>query len=108
MNVQGLPGAIQWIEDMMLGSTATTAATLSVAIVGFLLLEGRMDWQQGARTIVGCFLIFGAPTIAAGLLLPVSTAAPSVPRPTIDAQLSPPRTPQPYDPYAGAALPQSW
>ncbi|KQN10132.1 hypothetical protein ASE85_04220 [Sphingobium sp. Leaf26] len=110
MNATGLSGPIQWVEGLMLGSLATIAATLSVAIVGFLLLEGRLDWRRGVRTIVGCFLIFGAPVIAAGLLVPVNAAAPNVSSPTVEAEVRPPppRAPQQYDPYAGAALPPGW
>ncbi|WP_186443246.1 MULTISPECIES: TrbC/VirB2 family protein [unclassified Sphingobium] len=105
-----MTSATNWIEQLMLGSPATVAATLAVAIVGFQLFEGRMDWRRGVRTTVGCFLIFGAPVIAAGLLMPVSTSAVSSSHPIIEAEVAPPppRAAQPYDPYAGAALPPGW
>lgn len=94
----------------MLGSPATVAATLAVAIVGFQLFEGRMCWRRGVRTMIGCFLIFGAPVIAAGLLMPISTGSASLPHPSIEVDVTPPppRAAQPYDPYAGAALPPDW
>ncbi|KQN04359.1 hypothetical protein ASE85_04720 [Sphingobium sp. Leaf26] len=101
---------MQWIERMMLGSLATIAATLAVAIVGFMLLEGRMDWRRGARTIVGCFLIFGAPVITSGLPVSVNASAPAMSRQTAETEVAPPppRAPEQYDPYAGAALPPGW
>lgn len=110
MNAPGLSGAIRWIESLMLGSLATIAAILAVAIIGFLLLEGRMDWRRGARTIFGCFLIFGAPLIAAGLLVPTHARVPKMSLLTVQAEVPPPptRAPQQYDPYAGAALPANW
>lgn len=102
--------AINWIEHMMLGSVATVVATLAVAITGLLLLDGRMDWRRGARTIMGCFLIFGAPIIAAGILPPATSASPTALRPAPEPEIAPPppRPPEPYDPYAGAALPSNW
>lgn len=110
MKTPGLLDAIQWIESLMLGSLATIAATLAVAVIGFLLLEGRMDWRRSARTIVGCFLIFGAPLIAAGLLVPTHPSAPNMSHLAVEAEVPPPppRAPQQYDPYAGAALPANW
>ncbi|MCI4590391.1 TrbC/VirB2 family protein [Sphingobium sp. BYY-5] len=109
MQSTGLLAAIGWIETLLLGSTATIAATLAVAIVGFLLLEGRLDWRRGVRTLIGCFLIFGAPVIAAGLLAPASrTAVPREIAAETEIPPPPPRPPEHYDPYAGAALPQGW
>ncbi|MBG6118972.1 MULTISPECIES: TrbC/VirB2 family protein [unclassified Sphingobium] len=110
MNTPSLSGAVQWIESLMFGSLATIAATLAVAVIGLLLLDGRTDWRHGARTIIGCFLIFGAPLIAAGLLLPTNANAPNMSRLAVEAEVPPPppRAPQQYDPYAGAALPANW
>ena len=110
MTYQGLSGAIDWIEQMLLGSVATVVATLAVAITGLLLLNGRMDWRRGARTIAGCFLIFGAPIIAAGLLAPATSTSPGAVSPVLEPEVPPPppRPPEAYDPYAGAALPSGW
>lgn len=57
-----------WIADTMLGSVATGLCVLAVAFVGVMMLTGRLDWRQGIRVILGCFIIFGAPVIAAGLM----------------------------------------
>ena len=38
-----------------------------VAAVGFLMLTGRMDWRRGLTVVVGCFVIFGAVSIVAGI-----------------------------------------
>jgi type IV secretion system protein VirB2 len=62
-----LVAALGWIQDTMLGNLATTAAVIAVAAVGFLMLTGRIDWRRGLTVVVGCFVIFGAAAIVAGL-----------------------------------------
>lgn len=55
--------AATWVEDIMLGPVATTVAVIAVAMVGFMMLTGRMNWKHGAVVIVGLFILFGAPHI---------------------------------------------
>lgn len=62
-----LIAALQWIEGTLLGNLATTAAVIAVAIVGFLMLTGRVEWRRGLTVVVGCFIIFGATAIVAGI-----------------------------------------
>jgi type IV secretion system protein VirB2 len=42
-------------------------AVIAVAVVGFLMLTGRINWRYGATVIVGCFILFGAATIVGGI-----------------------------------------
>jgi type IV secretion system protein VirB2 len=51
----------------MLGSVATIVAVIAVASVGFMMLTGRMNWRHGAVVILGCFILFGAASIVAGI-----------------------------------------
>ncbi len=51
----------------LLGTVATVAAVIAVAFVGFMMLTGRMNWRHGAAVIVGCFILFGATSIVAGI-----------------------------------------
>ncbi|WEK46397.1 MAG: TrbC/VirB2 family protein [Candidatus Andeanibacterium colombiense] len=70
MDPQGsgvLVNAATWMQDTLLGTVATTVAVIAVAMVGFLMLTGRMDWRRGAIVIVGCFILFGAASIVAGI-----------------------------------------
>lgn len=60
-------GALQWIQGTLLGNVATAAAVIAVAMVGFLMLSGRMNWRFGATVILGCFILFGAATIVGGI-----------------------------------------
>lgn len=59
--------ALEWIEGTLLGNLATTAAVIAVAVVGFLMLTGRIEWRRGLTVVVGCFIIFGAAAIVAGI-----------------------------------------
>jgi len=102
--------AAWWLQHLLTGSVATIIAVLAVAATGAAMLTGRVDVRRGAAVIVGCFLLFGASTITTGLYavltgtsggsaLRASIASPKVP--------SVPKSVSPYDPYAGAAVPQS-
>ena len=102
--------ALQWLEGTLLGTIATTIAVIAVASIGFMALTGRVDLRRAATVILGCFILFGASSIAAGLEGLARDAEASGPaQPAISADVSPlvrPPGPQPgYDPYAGAAIP---
>jgi type IV secretion system protein VirB2 len=62
-----LIAALDWIQGTMLGNLATSAAVIAVAAVGFLMLTGRVDWRRGLTVVIGCFVIFGAAAIVAGI-----------------------------------------
>ncbi|WP_429600398.1 TrbC/VirB2 family protein [Sphingomonas zeicaulis] len=62
-----LVAAVRWIEGTLLGTIATVAAVIAVAAVGFLMLTGRLNWRYGATVILGCFILFGAASIVAGI-----------------------------------------
>ncbi|MCA6286622.1 TrbC/VirB2 family protein [Phenylobacterium sp.] len=62
-----LIAALSWVQNTLLGTVATSAAVIAIAIVGFLMLSGRMDWRRGVIVIVGAFIIFGAVSIVAGI-----------------------------------------
>jgi len=108
-NRDGMISAASWLQHLLLGSMATAIAVLAVAAIGAMMLTGRVDLRRVAAVILGCFLLFGAPVIAAGLYTMLSgvaggTAAqapPPAPKPP-----SAPASTTPFDPYAGAAVPQ--
>jgi type IV secretory pathway VirB2 component (pilin) len=62
-----LTAAMEWVQGTLLGNLATSAAVIAVAVVGFLMLTGRMDWRRGLTVVVGCFIVFGAVSIVAGI-----------------------------------------
>ena len=59
--------ALQWLEGTLLGNVATAVAVIAVAMVGFMMLAGRMNWRFGATVIIGCFILFGAGAIVTGI-----------------------------------------
>jgi type IV secretion system protein VirB2 len=69
-NPQGsgvIVNAMRWMQGSLLGSVATVAAVIAIASVGFLMLTGRINWRHGAVVILGCFILFGAASIVAGI-----------------------------------------
>ena len=106
-----LPAAL-WIQGALLGTIATVIAVIAVAAIGAMMLSGRMNVRHAAVVILGCFILFGASTIAAGIrsMLPAGEVAAAIadrPPPSA-APLPPPPQPSepaPYDPYAGASVP---
>ena len=103
--------AIQWVEALFLGNLATIIAIVAVASIGFAMLNGWIDLKRGGTILLGCFILFGASTIANGLRNAAQSA--DVQYPTA-APVPPPafvRPPQAesatsYDPYAGASVPR--
>lgn len=59
--------AVTWLQSTMLGTIATVVAVIAVATVGFMMLTGRINWRYGATVIIGCFILFGASSIVAGI-----------------------------------------
>ena len=59
--------ALGWLQGTLLGNVATAVAVIAVAMVGFMMLTGRMNWRFGATVIVGCFVLFGASAIVTGI-----------------------------------------
>jgi type IV secretion system protein VirB2 len=59
--------AVNWLQGTLLGTVATVVAVIAVATVGFMMLTGRINWRHGATVILGCFILFGASTIVAGI-----------------------------------------
>ena len=59
--------ALTWLQGTLLGNVATTVAVIAVAMVGFMMLTGRVNWKFGATVILGCFVLFGSAAIVSGI-----------------------------------------
>jgi type IV secretion system protein VirB2 len=59
--------AVNWLEGTLLGNVATALAVIAVGATGLMMLTGRIDWRRGATVVVGCFIVFGAAAIVAGI-----------------------------------------
>jgi type IV secretion system protein VirB2 len=62
-----LVAALEWLQGTLLGNVATAAAVIAVAVVGFMMLTGRIEWRRGLTVVIGCFIIFGAVAIVSGI-----------------------------------------
>jgi len=105
-----LVNAVVWLQDVLLGTAATSIAVIAIAAIGFGMLTGRINIRHGVTVILGCFILFGASSIVSGLRMaaggdyvppPPVVDAPPPPQP----RPAPTRPAIPYDPYAGAAAP---
>jgi type IV secretion system protein VirB2 len=102
-----MEAAVNWVQAVLLGSIGTTVAVVAVGVVGMMMLAGRLPVRRGAAVVLGCFVLFSASTIAealvqassTGTVPPVTPPPPPTYRPTVP-------TPVPYDPYAGASVPE--
>jgi type IV secretory pathway VirB2 component (pilin) len=103
--------AVIWLEGTLLGTIATTVAVVAVASVGLMMLAGRVNIRHGLTVIAGCFILFGASTIVAGIQSSLAGAdraprpATSEAPPPMVAAPTPPPPPANNDPYAGASVP---
>lgn len=59
--------AVLWVQNTLLGNVATAVAVVAIAVCGFMMLTGRLEWRRGVTVILGCFIIFGAAAIVAGI-----------------------------------------
>lgn len=64
---QPIAAAMSWLQGTLIGNIATTAAVIAVAVVGLMMLTGRMNWRHGVTVVFGCFILFGASSIVAGI-----------------------------------------
>ncbi len=97
----------QWLIELLAGSLATTISIIAVAVLGMMMLAGRLSLQRSMQVVVGCFMLLGASSLAselhqAGRSAIVSDAVPVVIEPVFTPEA--PLPPANYDPYAGASL----
>lgn len=102
-----LEPASQWLAGTLLGEVAVSLCVIAVAFVGFAMLTGRLAARDGLRVGIGCFVLLGAPALAAGLREAAGDAAGHAPAdisafsPSVEQAPLPPTY---SDPYAGASL----
>lgn len=58
--------ALGWLQRALLGSIATTAAIIGVTSAGYLMLIVRIEVRRAIQVVFGCFILFGASSIAQG------------------------------------------
>lgn len=98
-----------WLTSLLTGSIATSLCVIAVATLGIIMLSGRLPLRRGAQVLLGCFVLLGAPTLAAGLRMLGETINGSGPArvtisPDAGAEPEQPLPPADFDPYEGASL----
>jgi type IV secretory pathway VirB2 component (pilin) len=95
-----------WVEGVLGGTLATSLCVIAVAILGLLLLAGRLRVRRGTDVVLGCFLLLGAGLLAAQLQQLAGGVAAGGGEQVIVPEAQPTQAPPPanFDPYAGASL----
>lgn len=101
-----LVAAANWLAALLTGSLGSTIAVLAIAWAGLSMLQGRLAVREGARIVIGCFILFGAPLIAQGLMATIQGERRAEPQPVAAPPVAVPASPPQFDPYAGASVPQ--
>lgn len=102
-----IESSIAWLTGTMLGSVATSACVIAVAFVGFQMLSGKLPILRGLRVTVGCFLLLGAPVVAASIIGSWQRNTGQAALPSVSVEAEDPRgdlPPSDYSPYAGASV----
>ena len=102
-------GASDWIVSLLSGEIATALCVIAVALLGYMMLAGRMPLRRVLQVVLGCFMLLGASTIAAGLQqfgegARGERAGEQIIVPDESLSHRRPLPPANYDPYAGASL----
>ena len=98
-----------WLVSLLTGSLALGLCVLAIALIGLLMLGGRLPVRDGIRVVLGCFVFLGAPAIAAAFVWAGQEAGHEPVSPEPPRELADPRQdlpPSAFDPYAGASLRQ--
>lgn len=106
---QAVEASASWLVSLMTGSVALGLCVLAIAVIGLLMFGGRLPVRDGLRVVLGCFVLLGAPAIAAAFVTAGQeiSQVPGSPKPP--RQPANPREdlpPSAFDPYAGASLRQ--
>lgn len=104
-----IAAAVGWIDGLVRGELATIIAVIAVAFIGFSMMSGRISARKAGTTVLGCFILFGAPLIARGLMAAAlwgESPPPSVPDGFPPLVVPPPQgraDVNPFDPYSSTA-----
>ncbi len=100
--------AAEWLSGLATGTLAAALCAIAIALVGFMMLLGRVPVRSGFRTVIGCFILIGAPVLANALMeLSEHSSADQAALAGWPAEQDPRvQVPSNFDPYAGASLRQ--
>ena len=99
--------ALAWIIQVLVGQLVISLCVIAVALLGILMLGGRLPILAGARVMLGCFILLGTPVVATEFLALWQVNDEVVPTSFSTEVILNPREelpPATFDPYAGASL----
>ena len=88
-----LAAASDWLTGTLLGSVAVSLCVIAIAFVGLRMMTGHLAVRDGLRVAAACFVLLGAPAIAAGLRAAAHDAAPSPAAEAVQLQALPGSSP---------------
>lgn len=101
-----LAAGSDWVTGLLGGSLAVSLCVIAMAILGMLMLTGRLHLRRGLQVVLGCFLLLGSSVFASGLgelgRDEAASGALTVAPPPLPAET--PLPPVAEDPYSGASL----
>lgn len=106
-SVEPLQASATWLTATLLGELAIGLCVIAVAVIGLLMMSGRLPIRRGAAVVLGCFVLLGAPVIAGAFMQIGERAAGQGKFVVAERQALPPRedlSQSTYDPYAGASI----
>lgn len=56
-----------WLGELLGGELASALCIVAIAMLGMLMLGGRLPLRTGLKIVMGCFLLLGASLVAGGL-----------------------------------------
>lgn len=102
-----LEAATAWLASLLTGGLAIGLCVIAIAVLGLLMLGGRLPVRNGLRMVLGCFVLLGSPMIAQVFISARESGAEQVAAFETSSEMDDPRRDLPAsaeDPYAGASL----
>jgi type IV secretory pathway VirB2 component (pilin) len=98
-----------WLGSLLGGQLASALCIVAIAMLGVMMLSGRLPVRSGLKVIAGCFLLLGAPLVAGGLQGAARNAnggSGQIPHGPVMVEVEPeePLPPADYNPYARASV----
>lgn len=56
-----------WLGGLLAGELVSALCIVAIAMLGVLMLGGRLPVRTGLKVVIGCFLLLGASLVAGGL-----------------------------------------
>lgn len=98
-----MASALQWMVGVLYGPFGTTIAVLAIALLGALMLQGRMPVKRGVQMVLGLFLFFGGASLAEVFVGQAPGPSVATLPPNEEMPLLATENRDVFDPYAGAA-----